>query len=704
MTGMRRHFGLLAILSALSLAAGATSVAAAPQDAGELFAEGVTLLEQGDDAGALEKFTEILASDPSNEEAYELWKSTEHEVWLQILVKGGQFELVAKRLIDRAKLGRAEVADDEGAIRDLLAQVQSDDVLERARAIRALAANHGEYAVKYMLATLADENAGERRVLYMQALTEMGTDVVLPLVAVLGSDDAYLRRNVALTLGYIGDPRAGAALTWHTFNDLDEGVQRAAGQAARKVGSKGDALSLYLKLGDDYYHERATVLRAVDYSDVVWSWGDGDLVATPVPRCLYADELSKNAYYGALAADPASLDARSGLARAYVAQQIELAYRAEAGQDVAGLEEQVAKASIAISATGIAALDRALTWAVSDTPVDTTTAIGLIRAIGDNACSPVPGLHAALVSSEAALSGEAAVALGRIAHRTRHGASPEVVASLGTAAGRDIMRLGVVIDGQKERGQAISDALSSNGLLVNFWDRGAMGLALLKRVPGVDVIVVSDELPDLTVDQVLGEIADDERTANTPVVMITESESVDWSERVAATITGAADAGSILEVIAEGLDGDRARADDLSARAASVLAGLSLAGSDVTSAIDDLTGTLASRGDSVTLPAMTVLATVGTADAAPALMGVLADEARSEAARIAAADAIAQIAFREALSGPPALLAGLGEVVGLEETPLPIRVAAIRALSSMTIPDEIRAAMTAATRVDVAGE
>jgi len=702
MTGMRRHFGLLAILSALSLAAGATSVAAAPQDAGELFKEGVTLLEQGDDEGALEKFTEVLASDPSNEEAYELWKSTEYEVWLQMLVKGGQYELVAKRLIDRAKLGRSESADDEGAIRDLLAQVQSDDVLERARAIRALAANHGEYAVRYMLPTLADENANDRRVLFMQALTEMGTDVVLPLVAVLGSDDAYLRRNVALTLGYIGDPRAGAALTWLAFNDPDEGVQRAAGQAAHKVGSQGDALKLFLALGDDYYHQRATVLRAVDYSDVVWSWGDGDLVATPVPRCLYADELSKNAYYGALAAAPESLDARAGLARAYVAQQVELAYRTEAGQDVSGLEEQVAKASIAISATGIAALDRALVWAVSDTPVDTTTAIGLIRAIGDSACAPVPGLHAALVSSEAALSGEAAVALGRIAHRTRRGASPEVVAALGTAAGRDIMRIGVVIDGQRERGEAIKDALDQQGLLVNFWDRGAMGLALLKRVPGVDVIVVSDELPDLTVDQVLGEIAEDERPASTPVVMVTESE--DWSDRVAATITGAADAGSILEVIAEGLDGDRARADELSARAASVLAGLSLAGGNVASALDDLTGTLASRGDSVTLPAMTVLATVGTADAAPALMGVLADEARSEAARIAAADAIAQIASREALSGPPALVVGLEEVVGSEETPLPIRVAAIRALSSMTIPDEVRAAMTAATRVDVAGE
>ena len=52
-------------------------------------------------------------------------------------------------------------------------------------------------------------------------------------------------------------------------------------------------------LGDDYHAGRASVLRAIDYSDVVWSFKDG-LVATPCSRAVYADELSKNAYYGAL--------------------------------------------------------------------------------------------------------------------------------------------------------------------------------------------------------------------------------------------------------------------------------------------------------------------------------------------------------------------------------------------------------------------
>ena len=62
-----------------------------------------------------------------------------------------------------------------------------------------------------------------------------------------------------------------------------ERVQQAARAAAKKCGSTGDAHALYIALGDDYHAGRASVLRAMDYSDVVWSFQD-DLVATPCSR------------------------------------------------------------------------------------------------------------------------------------------------------------------------------------------------------------------------------------------------------------------------------------------------------------------------------------------------------------------------------------------------------------------------------------
>ncbi len=692
MTGMRRHLGLFALLTAMSLPA----LALSKGEASDLFKEGVDLLNRGEDAAALEKFSAVLALDPSNEAAYELWKSTEHEVWLNILVKGGQYEIIAKRLMNKAQLGMSEKADDQAAIAGHLRDLQSDDVIVRAKAIRALAANHGEYAVPYMLPTLGDENASERRVLFMHALTEMGTDVVLPLTAALGTGDAYMRRNVALTLGYIGDPRAAAALTWHAYNDDDEAVRSASAEAAKKLGSTGDALSLFLQLGDDYHHGRASVLRAVDYSDVTWSWNDGALVSTSVPRFLYGEELSKNAYYNALMTDPSSLDARAGLVRAYVSQQVELDLRAANGLDDGGLGDQVAESAIAVNTAGIDALDRALDWAVRDT--DSATGVGLIRVLGQNSNQPTASLNAALTSSDGAMRGEAAVALGSIAMRSRTAAAPAVILGLGEAAGREVLRIGVVIDGDEVRGRAIADAMSANGMLVNYWGTGATGIALLKRAPGVDVIVLAETLPDLTADQVIDEVRRDERTAATPLVLISESDA--YADRVTAIMASAADMNVVMDAMEGSLDGDRARADELAGRASLALADLARSGADVSAAVDAIVSSLATRPDSVTIPAMVALGAAAGSGQVAALAGVLMDSSRSDEARVAAADALAQIAARERISGPAELLAGLGGVIQSDASRA-VRIAASRALSNMAIDDATRAEITSKARVNV---
>ncbi len=694
MAVMRRHFGLIAVLASLSLQ---PMAAASVIDAADAFQEGVALLRQGDDAGALEKFTEALAEDMSNEEAYELWKSTEQEVWIDMLVKQGQFELIAKRFISKADLGRMEKEDDEAAIRALLRDAQGDDAMARTGAVRALAANHGEYAVQYMMDTLADESAEDRRVLFMHALTEMGTDVVLPLVAALNSDDAFLRRNVALTLGYIGDKRAAASLAWLAGTDPDEGVRMAAADSAKKLGSSGDALAGFLQLGDDYHHGRSNVLRSVDYSDVVWSWGNDGLQARSVPRFLYGDELSKNAYYDALKADPTSLDARAGLARAYVSQDVEIALRAISGADVSSLIEQVAESLIAVNSAGADALERALSWCVAEG--DAITGVGLIRLLGQSSLTPTPALQAALACDDGAMQSEAAVALGQIALRSHSAPSASVVQGLAEAAGRRIMSIGVVIDANSERGASIAEAMSSAGMLVNHWDSGASGLSLLKRVPGVDVIVLADQLPDLTADQVLHEIGADERTAGTPVMMITESDA--WGDRVSGIITGAVDIEAIAGAVSMSADSDRARADELASRAATALAALAIAGNgSLEGAVDALASTIGGRSESVSIPAMAALASIGNVGQLGSLRAALEDSNLSDEARIAAADAIAGIASRMNLGGTEGLVSALTATLSSDAS-LAVRLAASRALSSLSITAEERAAITAGTRVDV---
>ena len=701
MTGMRRSLLLLAALTAPLVPAFAAQEGSSDLEA--LFREGQELLRQGKKEEALDRFTRVLAANPSNEAAYELWKIADEDVLLDMLVEGGQYELVAARLLELSQLGMQARENAPERIKELLNQLESDDASARRQALRELAANHGEYAVPFMIDELGDPVDDDARVLYMHALTQMQTDVVLPLIATLESDDAFLRRNVALTLGYIGDRRAAPKLTWLARNDPDRSVQDAAREAAMKVGSDGNALALFLDMGDDYHAERATVLRPSDYSAVVWSWQDGQLTASEVPRYLYADELSKGAYYEALSIDPSSLDARAGVARAYASQQSEILTRGEAGGEVGAVQEQLDQATVALNVLGVEALDRALAWAVG--AGDTATGVRLAHLLGQLALEPTPALRGALNQGGGAVSAQSAVALGEIAYRAGTAPSPAAVESLARAAGLEVQRVAVVIDGREDRGQVVARALREQGIVVHHWDSAARALSLLRRVPGVDAIVVADQLPDLTVDQVLRSIQRDDRLSGTPVLMLTENAeqaSEVYGDQITDTITAPADVEKVVAAMEGNLNSDREQANRIAARAAGVLAQLAHGPGrqQIAAAAGPLAGTLASRPDEVVVPALHALASIGDPSHLEAVVAVISDAERSDEARVAAAEAAGSIAARTGAMPADAALQAMAGVLGSDAS-LDVRSAVSRALGRMELSPERRAALGRAARVDV---
>src|SRR5262249_39343024 len=162
----------------------------------------------------------------------------------------------------------------------------------------------------YLLGFLGSSiSAEDKRTKAMSALVRMETDVVVPLCAALSSDDAVLRRNIAMTLGSIGDQRAGAWLLWLAQSDPDDSVKNAAHDAVvRMRAPQSDASRAFCGAGEDYLARRDSVLRDQDWSDVAWDWKDGKLVSTPIPRALYADEMARNAFYHGLLANPGSVE------------------------------------------------------------------------------------------------------------------------------------------------------------------------------------------------------------------------------------------------------------------------------------------------------------------------------------------------------------------------------------------------------------
>ncbi len=688
MTGLSRKLGL-AFLVALA-SASAVSIAKA-QDVNDLFNQGVKALHEGRDDEALTFFQKVLAAQPSNEQAYELWKSTEHQIWLDILVKNGQFELVGKRLMALAEMGKAERKNDAEAIKKLLGDIKVDDIVTRRSAIRQLAAEHGEYAVPFMLPKLGDQSDDDGRVMYMNALTEMGSDVVPPLVEALQSSDAFVRRNVALTLGYIGDPRAAGSLGAIASKDENETCRHAAADAAKKCGG-GDAIADLTKLGSDYHYRRDNVLASKGWSDVVWSWGGEKLVSTKCLRAVYPDELAKKAYTAALALDPNNAQARLGFARANASEAARLQGLAEGGVDLGDMKAALERSSIAAHLAGNDALDSALAEAVKTN--DVVTAVALCRSLAVSVAKPMPGMQAALGSSDGAVRAEAAIALGHAAVLSRAKAGADVVNALGEAAGREVVRTVAVIDSDAARGQAIAKALESKGIVAHTWERGANALALLHRMSGLDALLVADSLTDLTTAQVVDEVSREPQLAKAPLFIITADATkagAVWGDKAKGMLTNADGVGAVVDALSA-VEGDRAKAVELAGRASLSLAQLAHGGADISSALGSLRTAAQTQPDNVAAHALMAIGLAGDAASAQAAAELAGDGKKSEVVRTAAASAAGQC-FARGVQANEAALTALKSLIAAADAPIGLRTAAADAIGASQMSATDRATL-----------
>ena len=683
MTGLRRTIALAA------LALMTAPAHAAAFDVKDDFAMAVEMLQRGKKDEALKALQKVIAQSPDQATAYELWRGTDYAVWRDMLVLGGDFELSAKRLIELARQGRAERKKDDAAISELVAKVVSSetDALERRKALRTLSADHGEYAVPALIAGLGSDGDDEGRVLAMHALSQMGAEVGAPLCVALASEDAVLRRNICFVLGNLGDARSVGALQKTAMMDGDESVKNAAAESLAKLSATGDAESNLLKASDGYYAGRDMWMR--EAGDVVWGWSEGRLVGTPIPTALYGVETSRRAALHALAVNPASTAALARVARGFVGLQVKCDALTAAGVDCGDWKTKADAGVLAVNAAGVDALDAALADAV--THLDASSGGALCRVLAGLAKGPTAGLEAALRCSDGALSSEAAVALAHIATRSGGSVGADVVTVLGAATGREALRLALVVDGDEARGSAIAAALTKNNVHANRWTSGAKALGMLHRAPALDVIIVADSLPDLTTAQVIDEVRSTERFANTPILVATaDAEGVAslYEDRIKGTLTTAEDMASVMEAMAGELSGDRALAETLAARSASALAHVG-SKSDLKPAYAGLHAAT-KRADTIAVPALHALGAGGSAACVDVVLAVLADDTRSDEARVAAGGALSDILARTGGALSADGNTALQGVVNGGASPM-VKAAAARAFGNLAIDAATRA-------------
>lgn len=741
----RSGFGLGAGIAAFALALSLPPALARAQDEGEeeaaeegeaaemeaeeessaaagditVFTEAVELYLQGKDAEGLAKLQSIIASDPDGATALAMRDSVSYDLWARLLAKGGDHETAAQDILRRARVPAKARRLDESAIKKLVDELGSDEFTVRQKAAYTLGSDHGAYAVPYFQPILANPRADEHRVNAMYALSNMGLQVVAPLVQMLGTADEYLKQNVAVVLGNIGDGRAVPALLRALEAKPGPALKVALDQALAKCGGAmgKSASQAYVELGRALYSRDANAMRESAASGVFWKWNGESVQRVESPAYLVPLLMAEDAAASALALDPASLDASTLLVRALVAQGLAVHANAggEAGADglQAGAANWVSPASAIAKAAGRQVLYAAQQQAVAENDTEVANALAAALASVETASEfPVnSSLTEALKNSDKSVRYSAALSVAAIDPKSEFQNKDEVVPALLAAASETIRRQILVIDDVETSRNELVRALRDANYFVTWSADGLRGLQRAITSPSVDLFIVRSNLKGMSADAVLNELSKDYRTQNTPrMILSPEGKSTDDQNTYGQRANGylelplKAEAWGPAVTAALGPDKNEHRewALGLATAAAERLANLALPNSGYAfpaNAAESLLRAL-DHPDAVKVPAIVTLGRIGNPAALDALVGVVGQADASPAARGAAARAIGEIgAASKSLPGPAlaALTAALGDADAT------VRDGAAAGLAVAPLSQAERQAIYAARRLDPTG-
>ncbi len=624
------------------------SVAVA-QNAETLFLEGMSAFRKGDHQVALENFRAVVRLDPSRVEAVRLMAESQ-DALVQLMLAGGEFEAFALEVLESAAARDRETRRDSSAAAEDAAACLSGDYSDRAKAIFQLGRTYGPFGVPPLVDALGGTE--DRALSAVYALSRLGSDSLIPLLAATQADSAVVRRGVVQALLQMGDLRASARLTDMATSDRDGSVRVLAAAGASSAGAAQACFDQGMAF---YLRNPASGLTEGENHGVIWKVSGSSLEAMEVSPALVHLELGKS-YLGRAHAlgHPRS---GAGLALVYSAAAAVLT---DLG-DEDGSTMQAAAALTLGPASLSAALDAAME--LGRLP-ESLVLVDLLASSGDSGLLPATALR----STTPSIRFQAAIALAHFGHD-----SNEVVRSLGDAISIEVHRAVVIVDANDARAQGLARNLQDEGSSVIVATSGLEGLSILLQGLPLDAVVVAEGLPDFYAKRMVREIRRLDRYSDMPVLVLgNDSTGVIDGAEVTNNI-------SVADVQAsfQDLGSGRQRAEDAAAAAAEAL--LEVARRDPNAAAVaalQLAGVL-NRDDAVAVPAMKALGFCGSSAPASALLAVVADESRSSAARAAGAYALAGLFARGATvvnseavlqagmqSGDAAVMAGCASALG----------------------------------------
>jgi hypothetical protein len=669
---------LLATVVAIVVAGSAVA-----QDTPTPLNEAVKLLRLGQKDEAMQKLRDILAGDPSNADALNLYQSVTQEEWYLLMTSEGEFQQIAKSLLARAKVENKQRSRDEAAIRTLVdaATKAGNDHGTRQAAITQLIKEHGEFAVPVLVEKLGNADDAEGQIQAIYALTQIGTVAVLPLIEAMKSSNPVAVQNAAAALFYIGDLRAAGVLMHHATKDDRAAINTIAKKAVEAWKLTGSDVELQLAQARQYLKGD---VPAGGFSEVVWHLVDDKLVATDVVELVYPAELAKSCAADAVRYDGTSLEARSVLAQGNLSQAnlIETSI-AQGDESTKPLEAVAAELKIAALASGVDSLRMALDAGVKQGM--SSVAVGAIHALASTENVDTvsqSALLAALDSSDKRVKYAAAEALVRASGGVQVPAADKVVGVLAEAVAEESVRTIQVIAPALESRDAVQASSSVRGFALEANADAVSGMRSLLINPNVDVVVINEILPDRLPEDVIGNVRKDKRMEHTRIVVITKDEEAakarfgDSVTFVAAPLDGA----KLTEAVQKALEGatnaSGARAEAYASQASEALLSVAANKGAITGALASL-GKQLNRADAVAVPAAKALGLGGSLAEMEALVGALGGSGSLDLKK-AAATAIGNVLAR-ASECPDSVSDALAAVLA-SDADVSLRTAAAAAL------------------------
>ncbi len=667
---------VLLVVSCVSLAAPAMA-----QDARALFEEGYKLYQQGRSDEAVAKFKEVLATNPSQEDAMWMRDQAAWSSWAKMLANQGDEQQVASRILELATLQMKAQRRDDQAIGNLVTELRGADFGARAVARRKLADAHGAFAVPALVGALGDEGDDDFRIEAMYTLTLMRGAAVLPLVEAMHTDNEFQRANIASVLGNIRDLRAVPALKAAMDQGGNSYYTQAVGDAMSKIGSNdsGSSAAMFAALASAYYHGNPDVLTEASGTKVVWNWSDGALNGAEVPSFLYHLLLAEGFSADALALDADHAGAWVLVARSWLAQWAAIEARQTGDDDgLAALAGKTSRLKGLAAGAGTGVLNQVVMTCLSEGERDVEVASKAVALLGHMEAGPTfnagsSSLPTALRDGNKGVRYAAAIALSTIQPAWNFEGSGAVAGELARALGEPGMKIALVISADDDVRNGMLQALNGSkaGMLAIGARSGLQGLRRAKGSPPFDVVVCDSNLPDILPDRVLSELKNDYRTESLPVVMLSRASDLTevqnlFNDRAQGVVVHDGDQQETVTAVSGAIASDgsasRGRAVALATAAAKALA--SLAQRVDVGAVDGDAAMGLKRAltleDGIRVPATRALGFMGFADAASDLAGILSSTGNSPASRAAAAEALGRIAQRGGGLSPEAMTALVG--------------------------------------------